>query len=112
MVSSTAYFTAVRSVIPATRSSSMSSSMVKRFFFISATRTFPSATTTLGRPQRTARKRMLFTVSTDRMAERHRRVRMGVIPMSRGMPKSCMGTAARSAMRRERTSSEGSSSPI
>ena len=36
---------------------------------------------------------------------------MGTIPVSRGMPKSCIGTAARSAMISESTSSEGSSSP-
>ena len=34
-----------------------------------------------------------------------------MIPSMIEMPKSCMGTAARSAMRRERTSSDGSSSP-
>ena len=66
----------------------------------------------LGRLHSKARKRMLFTVSTERMVDRHSRVRMGMIPMSRGMPKSCMGTAARSAMSRESTSSEGSSWPI
>ena len=36
---------------------------------------------------------------------------MGMMPVSRGMPKSCMGTAARSAISRASTSSEGSSSP-
>ena len=34
---------------------------------------------------------MLFTVSTDRMADRHSRVRMGMIPMSRGDPKILHG---------------------
>ena len=65
----------------------------------------------LGRPQSTARKRTLFMVSTDRAMVRQRRVRMGMMPVSRGMPKSCMGTAARSAISRASTSSEGSSSP-
>ena len=55
---------------------------------------------------------MLFTVNTDRMADRHRRVKMGITPIISGVPKSCMGTAARSAMIRDRTSSDGSNSPI
>ena len=37
---------------------------------------------------------------------------MGIAPMSSGMPKSCIGTAARSAISRDRTSSDGSSCPI
>ena len=50
-------------------------------------------------------------VSTERIMVRDSRVRMGITPAKRGMPKSCMGTAARSAMTRDSTSSEGSSSP-
>ena len=50
-------------------------------------------------------------VSTDRAMVRHNRVKMGTMPVSRGMPKSCMGTAARSAISRASTSSEGSSYP-
>ena len=67
--------------------------------------------TTLGRPHGSARKRMLFMVITDRIMVMASRARMGITPVSSGMPKSCMGTAARSAMMRESTSSEGSSSP-
>ena len=37
---------------------------------------------------------------------------IGKRPLTRGMPKSCMGTAARSEIIRVRTSSLGSSSPI
>ena len=38
-------------------------------------------------------------------------VRIGITPDSRGMPMSCMGTAARSEIRIAATSSVGSSSP-
>ena len=65
----------------------------------------------LGRPHIRVRKRMLFMVSTERIMVRDSRARMGTTPAWRGMPRSCMGTEARSAMSRESTSSEGSSSP-
>ena len=111
LVSRMAYFTVEKSVTPCPRSSSLSSSTVKRFFRISRWLIFPFSMIMLGRPQRMARKRMLFMVSTESIMVTHSRVKMGTIPESRGMPKSCMGTAARSAMRRSSTSSEGSSSP-
>lgn len=47
----------------------MSSSMVKRFRRISPTMILPSRITMLGRLHSKARKRMLFTVNTDRMAD-------------------------------------------
>ena len=65
----------------------------------------------LGLPQMMARKRTLRMVSTEMIMVMHSSVRMGIMPESRGMPKSCMGTAARSAIMRASTSSEGSSSP-
>ena len=89
----------------------MSSSMVKRFFFISRWWSRPFSTMMEGRPQTRARNLTLCMVSTDRSMVIHKRVRMGMMPVSRGMPKSCIGTAARSAMMRASTSSEGSSSP-
>ena len=112
VVSSTAYFTVERSVTPAMRSSSINSSTVKRFFTISRVKIFPSWITMLGLLHKSARNRMLFTVSTDRIADKHNKVKIGIIPIIKGIPKSCIGTAARSAIIRESTSSEGSNSPI
>ena len=96
---------------PLARSSSSSSSTVRRLRRISCWSIRPSRMTMLGRPHSGARKRTLFMVSTDKIMVRESRVRMGITPVSSGMPKSCMGTEARSAMMRESTSSEGSSSP-
>ena len=50
--------------------------------------------------------------STERMEDRASSTTMGISPDSSGMPLSCMGTEARSAMMRVSTSSEGSSWPI
>ena len=71
----------------------------------------PFSTIIEGRPQTMARNFVFLIVSTERIMVMHSRVKMGMIPVSRGMPKSCMGTAARSAISRDSTSSEGSSSP-
>ena len=112
LVSRMAYSIPAGPAYPWARSSSSSSSTVSRLRRISPWSIFPLRMMTLGRPHRRVRNRVLFMVSTDRIMVRDSRVRMGTIPVSRGMPKSCMGTAARSAMIRVRASSLGSSSPI
>ena len=81
-----AYFTVDRSVYPWMRSSSNSSSTVSRFLAISRWSTIPFRITMLGRPQRIARNRTLFMVSTDKIIVTDSSVRMGTIPVSRGMP--------------------------
>ena len=53
-----------------------------------------------------------FRLKKLRRSDTHSRVTMGNTPLTRGMPKSCMGTEARSEMMRVSTSSLGSSSPI
>ena len=65
----------------------------------------------LGLPQMMARNLTLLMVSTERIMVMQSRVRIGIMPLSSGMPKSCMGTAARSAMMSASTNSDGSSSP-
>ena len=55
---------------------------------------------------------MDFRLKKLRSMDRHSSVTMGNTPLTRGMPKSCMGTAARSEIIRVSTSSLGSSSPI
>lgn len=67
---------------------------------------------TEGVPQATRRNRRLVRDSWLRSMDRARRVRMGMTPASKGMPKSCMGTVARSEIIMVSTSSPGSSSPI
>ena len=86
--------------------------MVRRFFRSSASTTWPFSTTTEGRPHSRARNRMDLVHSTERMEDSPSRTTMGISPDSKGMPLSCMGTEARSAMMRVSTSSEGSSWPI
>ena len=86
-------------------------STVKRFFAISLWCSFPFSTIMEGLPHRRARKVMLFMVRTEMIMVIQSKVRMGMIPVSKGIPKSCMGTAAKSAISRARTSSDGSSSP-
>ncbi len=85
--------------------------MVKRLRRISPWSMVPSRIMTLGFPHNSLRKATFFRVITDRMLEIANSVRIGMRPVWRGNPRSCMGTEARSAMRKERTNSEGSSSP-
>ena len=68
------------------RSSSSSSSTVRRVFAISPCTSVPFCITMLGRPHSKARKRTLFIVSTDRIMVTASSVRMGTTPVSRGMP--------------------------
>ena len=59
-----------------------------------------------------ARSRRLRSDSWLKSSDRASSVRIGSSPESRGMPKSCMGTAARSEIIMVSTSSLGSSSAI
>ena len=65
-----------------------------------------------GVPHITSRNRRLSRDSWLSSRERESSVRMGMTPASSGMPKSCMGTVARSEIIMVSTSSLGSSSPI
>ena len=112
LVSSTAYFTAARSLYPWLRSCSSSSSTVKRLRAMFCWRILPSRMMTVGWPQTSPRNRMDFRLKKLSSMDRHSSVTMGNSPLTIGIPKSCMGTAARSEIISVSTSSLGSSSPI
>ena len=66
----------------------------------------------VGLPQMSRRSRMERTLPHESSIESDKSVTIGMTPFKSGMPKSCIGTAARSEMSSVSTSSMGSSSPI
>ena len=107
-----AYFTSATVAMPCPRSCSKSSSRVKRFFRMACCCSFPSRTRMAGVPHTRARNRRWCSESWLMSSDRLKSVRMGMIPVNSGMPKSCMGTVARSEIIMVSTSSPGSSWPI
>ena len=73
---------------------------------------WPLRISTVGVPQTSARNRRLRRDHWLISMERDSSVRIGMTPASSGMPKSCMGTVARSEIIMVSTSSLGSNSPI
>ena len=90
----------------------MSSSSVKRLWRIASCCTLPSKMSAVGLPQISRRRRMERTLPHESSIESNKSVTIGMTPFKSGMPKSCIGTAARSEISSVSTSSMGSSSPI
>ena len=66
----------------------------------------------VGLPHTSRRSRMERIQPYESSIDSASSVTIGTTPLSSGMPKSCIGTAARSEMSIVSTSSVGSSSPI
>ena len=90
----------------------MSSSSVKRFARMAACCRIPSLMSVVGLPHTSRRSRMERIQPYESSIDSASSVTIGTTPLSSGMPKSCIGTAARSEMSIVSTSSVGSSSPI
>ena len=86
--------------------------MVSRVFAMAFWSMTPSRITRIGLPHSIPRNPTEWSDHSEIKSSSASRVRMGITPESRGIPMSCMGTAARSEIKMATTSSEGSSSPI
>ena len=75
-------------------------------------RSLPWSISTVGDPHSSRRNRMEQRDSWLNNMERESSVKIGMTPESRGIPKSCMGTVARSESIMVSTNSLGSNSPI
>ena len=88
-----------------------SSSMVRRFFAMAVWSITPSRMINTGFPHKNARNRTECILHSEAASSSASSVKMGITPDKRGMPISCMGTAARSEIKMATTNSDGSNSP-